>query len=319
MKHNQFSQYSISRFGLGTVKFGFDYGINNPRGQVPFTEICKIFEMAHKNGMNFIDTSRFYGTSEENIERALRETGLSTEFTICTKLDLPRNFPEWSDKDVISSCRESLDTSLETLKLERIPFYLLHNFDYKALREGLIWNFVLEEKEKGKLDIPGISIGVGPEEAFEAGKDESVKALQIPYNIFDSRWRESGFFTLAGEKGIALFSRSTYLQGLLLMNEKQIEKKLSSALPYIKKLRMLLEEFGIRAQEVALRYVASEESIFSTVIGVDSSEQYAENLEIIEKGPLPNDLVDRIHAELEAIPEEIVNPSFWNKPYKGHK
>ena len=45
----------ISRLGIGTVQFGMPYGINNDRGQVPYSEVLSILETAVERGVTFID------------------------------------------------------------------------------------------------------------------------------------------------------------------------------------------------------------------------------------------------------------------------
>lgn len=65
---------------LGTVQFGVNYGINNAAGQVPFSEVCEVFRIAHKNGIKTLDTSSAYGKSEKVLGKALKETNLKEEF-----------------------------------------------------------------------------------------------------------------------------------------------------------------------------------------------------------------------------------------------
>ena len=44
--------------------------------------------------------------------------------------------------------------------------------------------------------------------------------IQIPFNIFDRRLLESGMIDILHDQGIEIHSRSVFLQGLLLMSEK---------------------------------------------------------------------------------------------------
>ncbi|MCK5155856.1 MAG: aldo/keto reductase, partial [Spirochaetales bacterium] len=97
-KKNSVSSVEISRLGLGTVQFGFDYGINNTRGQVPYDEVCRMLIRASDQGINFLDTSRLYGSSESVLGKAIAEIG--REFTVCTKLDLPKNYTELGEKEI---------------------------------------------------------------------------------------------------------------------------------------------------------------------------------------------------------------------------
>ena len=136
MEYKSIKDYKISKMGMGTVQFGIDYGINNERGKVPYTEILKIFELAIKKEINFIDTSRLYGSSEKNIGKALKELHAHKYFVICTKLDISSNYYEKSDRLVIEEVKQALHTSLYSLGLDIIPIYLLHTPEHRIFRKN---------------------------------------------------------------------------------------------------------------------------------------------------------------------------------------
>jgi aryl-alcohol dehydrogenase-like predicted oxidoreductase len=305
----------VSRFGLGTVQFGMAYGIGNRLGQVPYGEVLQILLAAREAGINFLDTARFYGSSEETIGRALEELRLQEHFLVCSKLDLPAGYPQLSDPQLLEAARSSLHRSLEALRLDRLPFYLLHTLDYKDFREGIVWRCVLEEQAKGAILHPGVSIARHPAEALAALQDGRVRAIQIPYNLFDARWHRAGVLEAAAGTGALVFSRSCYLQGLLLMPPEEAARKVPAALPYLRALEELAGEIGAPAKELALRYVFSTPGIASTVIGVDSPAQMRENLRLYRTARLPAGLVDSIRERFAAVPEQVVNPALWNVPY----
>ena len=53
-----------SKIILGTVQSGMDYGISNTQGATSFDETKKIFNLAKKKDISFLDTSINYGKSE---------------------------------------------------------------------------------------------------------------------------------------------------------------------------------------------------------------------------------------------------------------
>ena len=303
----------LSRLGLGTAQFGLDYGINNPTGKVSYPQALKILEIACRYNINFLDTSRGYGTSEDVLGRAFRELGL--EFIVSTKLDLPDNFRDLSDREIIEHSKTSLYRSLETLRLDSIPIYLLHFYDYKTYRDGLIWNYVLEEMTKGPIRYPGVSIGGGPEEALACLEDSAVRVLQIPFNVFDQRWERAGVFQACAERNVILFSRSSYVQGLLLMEPDEAAVKVPVSLEFKKKLAEIAAAFAIPLKEMALRYVLGKEGLTSTIVGLDSPEQLQENLSILAGGPLDDQISARIESTYQNAPDELVNPGLWNIQY----
>jgi len=160
MKYRDFFEYKISRFGVGTVQFGMNYGINNKTGQTSMHDIDAIFAKCLEYGINFLDTSRVYGSSEELIAKSIDRLGAKGRFFITTKLDLPENWETMTEKDALRSARQSLEKSLRSLKVESIPLYLLHTERY--LRFSALWDFILKNIEKGTIQHAGVSIETGP-------------------------------------------------------------------------------------------------------------------------------------------------------------
>ena len=313
MKHPPFKKLKISRFGIGTVQFGLDYGINNKTGQVSYSDVLNIFETALENGVNFLDTSRVYGTSEETIGKALREIGAVDDFIPCTKLDISENYHEKSDEAVRGEVKNSLHQSLEALRIDTIPVYLLHRPAHRTFRDGLIWDYLKEAATKGMIGRLGVSIADGPSEAIECFKDPAVEAIQIPYNVFDARWDKAGILAGAAERGIVVFNRSSYLKGLLLMEMDEVPEHVTESLSYKESLNQIAAEAGLDVKELVLRYVFSTSEITSTIIGIDSQAQFKENLRIYEKGPLEDALNQRIKATFWDIPEYVLNPFLWDQ------
>ncbi|RKY68208.1 MAG: hypothetical protein DRP97_06590 [Candidatus Latescibacterota bacterium] len=313
MEYPPFKERKISRFGIGTVQFGLDYGINNKTGQVPYSDVLSIFETALENGVNFIDTSRVYGTSEETIGKALREIGAVDDFILCTKLDISENYHEKSDETVRGEVQDSLRQSLEALRIDTIPVYLLHRPEHRTFRDGLIWDYLKEASTKGMIGRLGVSIADGPSEAIECFEDPALEAIQIPYNVFDARWDKAGVLKVASERGIAVFNRSSYLKGLLLMEMDEVPEHVTESLCYKESLNRIAAEAGLGVKEMALRYVFSVPEITSTIIGIDSQVQFKENLRIYEKGPLDGVLIQRIKTAFRDIPEYVLNPFLWDQ------
>ncbi len=313
MEYPPFKELKISRFGIGTVQFGLEYGINNKTGQVSYSDVLNIFETALENGVNFIDTSRVYGTSEETIGKALREIGAVDDFVICTKLDLSENYHEKTDEAVLDEVKDALRKSMESLGLATIPFYLLHRPEYRTFRDGLIWNYLKEAVSKGTVGHLGVSIAMGPSEAIECFKDPAVEAIQIPYNVFDARWDKAGILAVASERGIAVFNRSSYLKGLLLMEMDEVPEHVTESLCYKESLNRIAAEAGLEVKELVLRYVFSVPEITSTIIGIDSQTQFKENLRIYEKEPLERALIQKIRTAFGEVPEYVLNPFLWDQ------
>ncbi|MFP4383124.1 MAG: aldo/keto reductase, partial [Spirochaetia bacterium] len=205
------------------------------------------------------------------------------------------------------------------LRLDKIPFYLLHKLDFYTYAGGIIWEFVKEQQDKGFLGHIGVSIGGGPDEALTAIADERMEIIQIPYNIYDWRWKKAGVFDQAAAGNVMIVNRSTYLQGLLVMSQEDAAEKLPRSLPYRERLEETAVKWGCSLKELVLQYVLSNSGITSTILGVDSPEQFEENISIFNSGTIPEDVLKEAYTRFSDVPENVLNPALWNQPYKGNQ
>ena len=58
---------------VGTAQFGMPYGIANQNGQMNFSDISMILDLAWRNGINNLDTAKAYGESEGSIGKYLKQ------------------------------------------------------------------------------------------------------------------------------------------------------------------------------------------------------------------------------------------------------
>ncbi len=313
MKVQDFHGSRVSRFGLGTVQFGLSYGINNKTGQVSYETVCSILASARERGITFLDTSRFYGTSEEVLGKAIRELHAEDFFIVSTKLDLAKGYETRSGAELLAEAESCLAKSREALQMDTIPFYLLHTEKYLSLPS--VWDFVKEQKRRGIVRHIGVSVDVGPAGAKTCFAYPEIEAMQIAFNAFDGRWKREGILDEVKKRGLLLINRSSYLQGLILMAREELPQNLAYASEYQGRLARFSAESGIALKELALRYVFSVDAIGSTIIGLDSQAQFDENYCLYEKGPLPDALTRAISDAFADVPEHLVNPSLWGRPF----
>ena len=94
-----------NKIALGTAQFGLDYGINNKRGKIPFSEVEQIIKLAYDNGIEILDTAFSYGDSEDVIGSILEKNNF--KFNIVTKLP-----SDAKPENVLFYFKESLELSL---------------------------------------------------------------------------------------------------------------------------------------------------------------------------------------------------------------
>lgn len=141
-----------------------------------------------------------------------------------------------------------------------------------------------------------------------------MAALQLPASVLDQRHRRAGSFAAAAERGVAVFVRSVYLQGLLLMPEAEIPGPLRSVVPVRRTLAALAAAAGISLAELAVRRMLDVPGVTSLVMGVDSPAHLRENLACFARGPLDRDLAAAIDAAVPDLADEILSPPRWPQP-----
>jgi aryl-alcohol dehydrogenase-like predicted oxidoreductase len=303
MEYRQFADLKLSRLMIGTVQFGMDYGIANKTGQPSLKDVCNILSCAYEGGVTALDTARMYGTSEDVIGQALAELGLADKFTIVTKT---AHFDEGLDDATADRLmEESIRESLKRLRLQSLPLCLIHheeNFRY--------FGSLLKLKERGLVRHAGSSV-MSPPVTKGIVSSGLAEAVQVPTSILDRRYVRAGVFHDCKERGMGLFVRSIYLQGLVLMPDNEIAPGLGQVLPVLQGLRDLAAQAGMSLAELAVRYVLSLEGVTCGVVGVETVEQMKQNIAIFNKGPLDADMMKAVLAVVPDLPETILMPNKW--------
>jgi len=306
MKMTKFAELSLSQLMLGTVQFGLNYGIANKAGQPSYETARDIIASAYQGGMNCLDTAAAYYTSEEVIGKALRDLQLTHKMTVVTKvIHMAEDYS--SVREVERIIEESLVRSLKRLNLEILPIVLFHAENNYRYIDSL-----LKYKDKGLVRHVGSSINT-PEMAKKIVSSGLVEAVQIPTSILDHRYMRAGVFDEAKKRGIAVFVRSIYLQGLVLLPENEILPELEDVKPVLRKLHSLAADTGISLKELAARYVLNLDGMTAAVVGMETVGQLEENLELFSKPPLEKDLMDAITRTVPDLADVILMPNKWSK------
>lgn len=289
---------------LGTVQFGLPYGIANRSGQPSYETVRSIIAAAYEGGVNCFDTAPGYGISEEVIGQTLTELGVADKITVVTKAVrvIDELLSETAAEKLIT---ETALRSLQRLKLEVLPVYLFHTEEHFRHIEVL-----LKLKERGLVRHVGVSV-MTPEACCRIIDSGLVEAVQVPTNFFDRRFTGAGVFQKAKKKGVAVFVRSVYLQGLIFLSDTETPPELSAVIPARRRIQSLAAEVGINLDELAVRYVFGIPGFTSVIVGVDSPEQMRRNLTFLSKGPLDAGLMQAIDEAVPDLPDIILTPNKW--------
>lgn len=286
------------RLALGTVQFGLPYGVANKSGQVSHAEAKLMVRLASENGIDTIDTAIAYGESE----KCLGEVGVEN-FKLVTKLPAIPN----GCLDINNWIYEQVSSSLVRLGVGQIYALLLHKSEDLLGPDGPELYRALDSlKEKGLVKKIGVSI-YSPNELESLKKDFSFDLIQAPFNLIDQRLLHSGWMKKLKDSGVEIHTRSTFLQGLLLMKETDIQPKFSPWKHLWKKWHDWLAENNVSALQGSLAFALSFPEIERVVVGADNHYQL---LEIINAS---NNLLNADLPNLVSVDENLINPANWPK------
>ena len=142
MLMNNIKKYEISKFGLGTVQFGLDYGFTKRKTQ---DEVNSILKTAVDNNITLIDTAREYGDSEEKIGNFIED--YKHNFVIATKISLIDDLNNLTYASLKNNIYTSVEESLEKLNLNKVPILQLHQTVDEIYKNDDFWTVINQLKE----------------------------------------------------------------------------------------------------------------------------------------------------------------------------
>ena len=284
------------KVGLGTVQFGMDYGISNVGGQVRLPVARLIIGEAKAAGVTTIDTAAVYGESETCLGQ-IGMDGLSVVTKIPAIPDGCTNAREWVFKVV----RESLNR----LKIRELYGLLLHRPSDLLGPHGADILIALDRlKELGLVGKVGVSV-YAPTELDELFAAQHFDIVQCPLSILDRRFIDTGALSDLKDRGVEVHTRSTFLQGLLLMSREHMPERFNKWGYLWDKWYQWLDDTGHTALCACLRFVIQQSEIDRVIVGVESKQQFSEVLRTVAK---PNILS---FPEISSEDIGLIVPSNW--------
>lgn len=290
------------KLALGTAQFGLNYGIANQDGQTPAQEVRRILELARHAGIDTLDTAHHYGESE-TILGDLYE--LTRSFRVVTKTPLLNRY-SISDADV-NTLNKALERSLKCLRRDSVEGILVHNADdLFAVNGDRLYQWLVDMRNAGKSTKIGFSI-YSPEQAMSLLDRYDFDMLQAPFNLLDRRILVTGLIDRLRTSGMEIHVRSAFLQGLFFMPISDIPESLAHARPYVKAIQQRARDFGVPVNALAFGFLRRQSQVDRIVIGVDTAEQLATNLQAYAT-PFEN---DQAFDGLACEDLSVIDPSTW--------
>ena len=284
-----------SRLALGTVQFGLPYGIANQDGQVTRADAAAILAAARAGGLDTLDTAIAYGDSES----CLGAAGIAG-WRIVSKLPtLPDDCP-----DVAAWVAAHIEASLGRLRVDRLYGLLLHNpRQLLGAHGGALAAALRAVRAAGQVGRIGVSI-YAPEDLAAIYSVLPPDLVQAPLNLINRRLVDSGWLQRLADDGVEVHTRSSFLQGLLLM--PQVPAFFAPWQSLWARWQAWLAEHPGQAAAACLAYPLSLPQVARVVVGVDNPVQLSELLASLCNLPSTDELPD-----LGSSDEKLINPSNW--------
>lgn len=302
---------SVSEVAFGCVELGIPYGIgvNSEQDMLSEGQAVELLNDAVDSGVNFFDTARMYGKSEQILGEAFKDR--RKEVVIATKcvhlLDADGKLPE--PRILKEKIETSLFQSLEALRTDYVDVFMLHQASEEIINSQEILTIFSKLREQGLFRASGIST-YSCEHTGMILEKGTWNMVQVPFNLIDQRHGE--YFRTAKEKGIGIVVRSVLLKGLLSNRGVNLHPALRSVETHIAKYQELLEGTGYNLSTLATKFAISFPEVSSVLIGIDRKEYLEQALHTVNGEYLSQEKMKR--AKQLAFPDpDFIDLPYWDK------
>ena len=273
----------VSRFMLGTVQLGLDYGMANSTGKPSLEKAYEILDAAHEVGVTVLDTAAAYGTSEEVVGSYLKAHDHNMK--VISKFIIKSDDP-------VADLKQQIVTSRQLLG--KVDGYMFHHANHMIKHHEAVRDTLEEMRVTDKLTFLGCSVYTAEDVEAFLEKGPWMDAIQIPMNVLDTRIVQQGLLEELQKRGVAVFVRSVFLQGMLCMDKAP--EKFSFMQPSLDAINEVAKAGGMTLPQMAVAYIRDLPGVTSLVLGCETPEQVRDNANLINTRTLTA-------AELDAITE----------------
>lgn len=291
---------NISRLTLGTAQLGMPYGIVNSVGDIGVEGAVALLDAAWESGITCFDTARVYGEAETRIGAWIAKR--QNKPIIVSKI------PALNGTDDIAAIDESFARSTSALGLLKIDGLLCHRAS--DLSRPSVRNSLEKLVSNGRIHRFGASV-YSPDQLFKALEIDTIGIVQLPLSIANARFLDQGAISAAAARGVLVFARSVYLQGLLLTIPKSLPGSFEPLAGPIRQLHDLARMANINVATLALSAVNAVPGLHSIVVGAESKAQLAGTLAALNETAPRTALIDEAWSLFKNVPLELADPTRW--------
>lgn len=294
---------SVSRIGLGSLYL--------QNAHATFEDAAATVEFALEKGINYFDTAPAYGNSEEVLGNALR--GRDGKIILSTKIGgRPQPFNP-KDKHALI---DSVSQSLENLRTDYIDILYIHEPD-RVLEydwwtdtlnyEGPVLDAIDEMKRQGMIRYSGLG-GTTARELARVCDSGKFDVVLTAFN-FSPLFQEARYeiFPTAKKHNMGVVCGSVMQAGVFSVRHDRevLERAPWLSLPrknQILELYRLVDEIQMSLPELALRFALSCHDVDCILTGANTPSHLEENLIYAKRGPLEDDILDRVEEIYMMVP-----------------
>jgi L-galactose dehydrogenase len=278
MEYRKFGRtdLNLSIIGFGTATLGDIFGTIDP------AEGIRAVHMAVDNGINFFDSSPYYGITlaETRLGEALE--GRRDRVILSTKCGrYGADQFDFSAQRVIAS----MDESLRRLRTDYVDLFLAHDIEFVDVQQVIdeALPAMRQLQQAGKARYIGFS-GYPPKLLRRVAEAAPVDFIltYCHYNLLNTQMDEI-LTPLAQERGMGLINASGLCMGLLTdQGPRPWHPAPQVAREAAKRAAGYCREHGANISELALRFCLDHPYVSSTLIGIATRQEVETALALLQ-------------------------------------
>jgi aryl-alcohol dehydrogenase-like predicted oxidoreductase len=296
---------TVSEISFGGVEIGLPYGPH--RHLMAESEAIRLLHTAVERGINFFDTARVYGCSEERMGKAFK--GRRDKVVICTKC--PSLHVSDNSKELRRQVEQSSVESLNALQTDYIDVYLAHSATTEVLGNEDVIEAVERLVRKGVVRVVGVSTyGASDSKiAIESGK---WNVVQLVFNLVDQSCEP--LFVKAAVKEVGIMARSVLMRGILTDKGVDLTHDALRAVAAHREryFEMVLKTRSGSLANMAIRFALSFKDVSSVLVGIDKVEFLDSAIQLANGRYFDESVVSKLRQMAYKDPA-FLNLAVWDK------
>ncbi|MBX9902377.1 MAG: aldo/keto reductase [Burkholderiaceae bacterium] len=281
----------LGNSGLDVTPLGFGaMHINDER--VSEDEAAYLLNAVLDLGVNLIDTARGYGLSEQRIGQHLQHR--RSEFLLSTKVGYGiAGVPDWTYDCIIAG----VEAALVRMRCSHIDIVHLHSCRLTILEQGDVIRALEACVTSGKIRAAAYS-GDNAEVDFaiECGQ---FSVIQSSVSVCDQINFVQRIPAMQA-KGIGLIAKRPIAGAVWRRSERPNNDAEGAYWDRWQEMRLadaLADISQLNPTEIALRFTAHAPGVATCIVGTSKLDHFEQNLQLVENGPLPQEIADLIRAK----------------------